>query len=307
MTNEKWQMTNGKFSGCRTLNGGYTEVQAGMPVLLIMPKTNKELAFLHDLFVATDWGERFAELIDKHVKLPKEGQALYLASGTGSHAIALQERASMDLKILGIDENEESLELARAKAMAIKDGTMFRQGPVDHLALPDNTFDLVVGEGSLVHTERIPAMLAEMTRVASPGSHVALTLPTLSSFGEFYSIYWEALHNCGLTDHEADVENLITILPSVSAVEEMAEQAGLEELESWTTIEEFDYDSGEKFLNSPLISDFLMPIWLGTLPEDSFEQVVNEVGRLINEERHEAEFALSVKATLVVGKKALNQ
>jgi ubiquinone/menaquinone biosynthesis C-methylase UbiE len=278
-----------------------------MPVLLIMPKTNKELAFLHDLFVATDWGERFAELIDEHVKLPKEGQALYLASGTGSHAIALQERAGMGLKVLGVDENEESLELARAKATAIKDGTIFRLGQVDRLTLPDNTFDLVVGEGSLVPTERIPAMLAEMTRVAAPGSQVALTLPTLSSFGEFFSIYWEALHNCGLTEHEPDVESLITILPSVSAVEEMAEQSGLEELENWTTIEEFDYDSGEKFLNSPLISDFLMPIWLGTLPEDSFEQVVNEIGRLINEERHEAEFALSVKATLVIGRKALDQ
>jgi ubiquinone/menaquinone biosynthesis C-methylase UbiE len=270
-------------------------------------KTNKELAFLHELFVATDWGERFAELIDEHLKLPKEGQALYLASGTGSHAIALQERAGMDLKVLGIDENEESLELARAKATAIKDGTVFRQGRIDRLALPDNTFDLVVGEGSLVLTERIPEMLAEMSRVAAAGSQVALTLPTLSSFGEFFSIYWEALHNCSLRDHEADVESLITILPSVSAVEEMAEQAGLNQIGSWTTIEEFDYDSGEKFLNSPLISDFLMPIWLGTLPEDSFEQVVNEIGRLINEERHEAEFALSVKATLVVGRKTLDQ
>jgi len=52
---------------------------------------------------------------------------------------------------------------------------------------------------------------------------------------------------------------------------------------------------------------FLMRIWLGTLPENSYEQVVEEVGRLVNEERHEAEFALSVKATLVVGRKALNQ
>jgi hypothetical protein len=29
-------------------------------------KTNKELAYLHELFIATDWGERFAELIDEH-------------------------------------------------------------------------------------------------------------------------------------------------------------------------------------------------------------------------------------------------
>ena len=34
-------------------------------------KSAKELAFLQDLFIAPDWGERFAELIDEHVKLPR--------------------------------------------------------------------------------------------------------------------------------------------------------------------------------------------------------------------------------------------
>ena len=274
---------------------------------MTLQQTNKELAFRHELFVATDWGERFAELIDQHLKLPKEGRALYVSPGTGGHAIALQERSGEDLKFLCIDENEECLELARAKAAVVKDGTEFRHGSMDRLALPDNTFDLVVGDGSLAQPARIPAMLAEMTRVANSGATVALTLPTFSSFGEFFSIYWEALYNCGLTDHESEVSSLISGLPSVSAVEEMAGQAGLDEIESWTRIEEFDYDSGEEFLNSPLISDFLMRIWLRTLSEESYERVVKEIGRLINEERHEAEFALSVKATLVMGRKALNQ
>jgi hypothetical protein len=150
-------------------------------------------------------------------------------------------------------------------------------------------------------------MIEEIARVAAPGATVALTLPTFSSFGEFFSIYWEALHNCGLLDHESDVETLITTLPSVSSMEELAKQAGLEDISSWTRIEEFDYDSSEKFLSSPLIADFLMPIWLETLPQDSHEQVIKEIERLINDERREAEFALTVKATLVMGKKALSQ
>ena len=86
----------------------------------------------------------------------------------------------------------------------------------------------------------------------------------------------------------------------------MAEQAGLEEISSWTRIEEFDYESEEKFLNDPLIADFLMPIWLESLSPANGDRVVAEIARLINEERHEAEFALTLKATLMVGKKALN-
>jgi ubiquinone/menaquinone biosynthesis C-methylase UbiE len=270
-------------------------------------KTKKELAFLQDLFIATDWGERFAELINEHVKIPKKGRALYLGAGTGGHAIALQERGGNALEFLGIDENKESLELARAKATALNDRVEFRVDSVDSLGLETDHFDLVIGDGSLVHSERIPRMIAEMARVAAPGASVAVCLPTLSSFGEFFSIYWEALHNCGLLDHEADVETLITTLPEVSFVEALAEQEGLEEINSWTTIEEFDYESAEKFLSSPLIADFLMPIWLETLPEDFLEQVMKELERLINEERREAEFALTVKATLVMGQKARSQ
>lgn len=267
-------------------------------------KTAKELAFLHELFVATDWGERFAELIDANVELPKKGRALYVASGTGGHAIALRERAGEDLQFLGIDESEESLELARVKAKAaVKGPTEFRAGRVDRLPLEDSEFDLVIGDGSLVHSERIPEMLEEMVRVAAPCATVVLALPTFSSFGEFFSIYWEALYNLGLLDHEGDVENLITVLPTPAALEEIAERVGLEEISSVTKPEEFKYESAENFLGSPLIANFLMPIWLETLPPDSRELVRKEIGRLINEESKGLEYALTVKATLIVGRK----
>src|SRR4051794_12904228 len=83
-------------------------------------KSEKELAYLHELYVATDWGERFAELLDAHVKLPKEGRALYVASGTGAHALALVGRATREVTLVCVDESEERLELARAKALVVK-------------------------------------------------------------------------------------------------------------------------------------------------------------------------------------------
>ena len=267
-------------------------------------KSDKELAFLQDLFIAPDWGERFAELIDEHVKPPKEGQALYVAAGTGSHALALHERAGDKLDLVCIDENPECTELARAKATATNEKIVFGTTPIDNLDLKDNRFDLVIGNASLVSRQRIRKMFSEILRVAAPGATIALTLPTSSSFGEFFSIYWEALHNNGLLDHESDVEQLITELPTVSDVEQLAEDAGLRDVKSFTRIEEFDFESGEQFLSSPLVAEFLMHDWLALVPEDKRAELFNEISRLINEERHEAEFALSVKATLVVGQKA---
>jgi ubiquinone/menaquinone biosynthesis C-methylase UbiE len=269
-------------------------------------KTEKELAFLHELYVATDWGERFAGLVDEHVKLPERGQALYVASGTGGHALALSERAGRDVSLVCVDESPERLALARAKAEALKDtATEFRHALVEALPFEDEQFDLVVGDASLVAPERVPEMLAEMVRVAAHGGTVALNLATASSFGEFFSVYWEALANRGFNEQAAGVGSLINELPTISDLEELAAREGLDGVESWTQVEEFDYVSGEEFLKAPLVRHFLLGRWVEALPdEESREDVLSEVARIVDDERSEADFSLSIKATIVVGRKA---
>jgi ubiquinone/menaquinone biosynthesis C-methylase UbiE len=271
-------------------------------------KTDKELAFLHDLYIAPDWGERFAALIDEYVVLPKEGHALYVAAGTGGHALAIKERAGVDLTLIGVDESEARLALARAKAAATKlnEVTEFRTVQLEALAFEDEQFELVLGDASLIASERLPEVLAEMARVAVPGATIALTLPTASSFGEFYSIYWEALMNAELFDESSIVEQLINERPTVGDIETLAAREGLDLIHSWTNVEEFTFSSGEEFLESPLIKDNFLSYWLETLDADEAgrERVLAEIRRIIDEERNEADFILSIKATLVVGNKA---
>ncbi|MBA3804362.1 MAG: class I SAM-dependent methyltransferase [Acidobacteria bacterium] len=267
-------------------------------------KSDKELAFLQELYVATDWGERFAALMDGHVELPKKGRALYVGAGTGGHALALQERAGDRVTFVCIDESEECLELARVKAMAIKADPEFRRAQLEDLGFEDDQFDLALGDTSLVAPMRLPEIISEIVRVAVPGGSVALSLATSSSFPEFYSIYWEALRSAGLEEYGSEVEALIRERPTVVAVEEMAVREGLEKVTSWTSSEEFDYESGEEFLNAPLISDFLLKSWLESLPDAEIRaRVTGEIARIIDEERQDMNFTLSVKATVVVGRK----
>ena len=269
-------------------------------------KSDKELAFLHDLYVATDWGERFAELVDQHVQLPKEGRALYVGSGTGGHALALAARGGAALELVGVEESEEQVTLARAKAAAVEGvGVDFRHAQLEDLAFEDEQFDLVVGDASLVAPERLPEMLAEMVRVAAPGATVSLSVVSASSFGEFFSVLWEALANTGYEEQAEGVGSLIAGLPTVSDVEALARREALEEVRSWTTIEEFDFASGREFLDAPLVQDFLLERWLDSLPEEEARaRVLDEVARIIDDDRHEIDFSLTVKATIVVGKKA---
>jgi ubiquinone/menaquinone biosynthesis C-methylase UbiE len=268
-------------------------------------KSEKELAYLHELYVATDWGERFAELVDEHVKLPEKGRALYVASGTGAHALALATRAPREVTLLCVDESEERLELARAKATVVKsDKVEFRHAQLEALAFEDEAFDLVVGDASLVAPERLPEVLAEMVRVAAPGATVSLTAATASSFGEFFSVYWEALTGAGYDEQAMEVASFIKELPTVSELEALASREALEGVESWTSKEEFDYATGRAFLDAPLVSDFLLVRWLGSLPDDEARaSVLEEVARIIDEDRSEGDFSLSVKATIVVGRK----
>ena len=269
-------------------------------------KTGKELAFLHDLYVATDWGERFAELVDDHVELPGEGRALYAGSGTGGHALALAARGGAALEVVGVDESEEQVELARAKAAAVEGaGVEFRHAQLEALSFEDEQFDLVVGDASLVAPERLPEVLAEMVRVAARGATVSMSVATASSFGEFFSVFWEALAGAGHDEQAASVGMLINELPTVSDLEALARREALEGVETWTRIEEFDFASGREFLAAPLVRDFLLGRWLDSLPDEGArEGVLDEVARIIDEDRHEGEFSLSVKATIVVGRKA---
>ena len=274
---------------------------------MVSAKSDKELAYLHDLYVALDWGERFAKLIDEHVKPPRRGRALYIAAGTGGHALALKERAGNEVTIIGVDESEERLSLARAKAAAIKAGEQveFQVEQPEALSFEDDQFDLVLNDASLILPERLPEMLDEMVRVAAPGGTTAMNLATASSFGEFFSVYWEAMNNVELNEYSGTVELLIGELPTVFDVETLATRAGLDEVKSWTRVEEFDFASGEEFLEAPLIRDFLMQNWLDALPdEDARERVLREVARIIDEDRQDGDFSLSIKATLVVGRKA---
>jgi hypothetical protein len=144
-----------------------------------------------------------------------------------------------------------------------------------------------------------------MVRVAAPGATVSLSVTSASSFGEFFSIYWEALANAGYEEQAAGVGSLIGELPTVSDIEALARREALEEVESWTTIEEFDFASGREFLDAPLVENILLEHRLELLPDDEARaRVLDEVVRIIDDDRHEIDFSLTVKATIVVGKKA---
>lgn len=263
----------------------------------------KELAFRYDLFIAPDWSERFDSVVDENITLPPEGRILDINSGTGAHAIEIAQRMKGKGEVVGVDPSPERIALASAKATVQKvEDVKFEQGTASSLRFEDEEFDVVIGDASMTPTDEIEAMLDEMVRVAQLGAQVTLKLTTRGSFDEFFSIFWEALMNAGLLDETWNrLEDFINERMTISEAVKMAERAGLSEVETFTSKEEFFFDTAKDFIESPLIRDVFLDRWLSIAPKSRRKEVSDQLVSIIERERHDAPFDISIKATVISG------
>lgn len=260
-----------------------------------MSKTQKELAFLRDLYLENDWTHRFAELFDKNFKFSNEEKILYVNAGTGTHALVLREKLDDKKEVYGLFENEETLKIAQAKADAVRANVSFSD------KLPKETFDAVLADASLVKPANFNDFFTAIVQLSK--NQVAVFLPTKGSFGEIFSYLWETLLEVDLGEKGAAVENLISELPTVEDVKEKAEKLGLANIETVTKNEAFDFKDGSEFINSPLVADFLFPAWFEFLTEKEKDKVNIKLAQLVDAEDGSLTFRFSVKATLLVGEK----
>jgi ubiquinone/menaquinone biosynthesis C-methylase UbiE len=242
-----------------------------------MEKTQKELAFLRDLYVTPDWTRRFAELADNHLELDDAENVLYLNAGTGDHCFAIRDKVKDKTAVFARCENEDILSIARDKAIAVRSDVDFST-----MTFEDDSFDAVIADASLVLPDDVDDFVEDAVRVAKTGGTVTFFLPSAGSFGEVFSLLWEVLFNEDLGDHGHDAETMITEQASVAALKEKAETFGLLKLKTETANEIFEFENGNAFISSPLVEDFLLPHWLETLDENEKEQVTQKLAQLID-------------------------
>ncbi len=270
-------------------------------------KSAREAAFLRDLYIDNDWTARFTSILDENLILPKEGSLLYVEPGSGNHLISLPERikdkSDEKVELFSVHSDIELLRIAEAKAKAMMYEIEFQRSAENRFSFPDEKFTTIIADAAFIPPQDLPAFLAELNRAAKKGGHVAFFLPTAGSFGEFFSILWEALYNTGMEGLGPQVEELIAEIPQITQVEAIAEIAGLGGLKSVTKTEFFDYKNGTEFMDSFLLTEFFLPRWLRFLTAEEKEKIVPEIIRTIDRDRAELTFRLSIKATVVSGKK----
>lgn len=260
-----------------------------------MNKTEKELAFLRELAIESDWTQRFTDFFDKRFKFEKEESILYVNAGAGNHAIALVEKLNDNANIYAVSENTELRKIAQAKADAIKADVRFG------INFPDEKSEIVIADGSFVRPTEINEFLAEI--IDSAEKQVVFFLPTKGSFGEIFSFLWETLLEADLLEHSPNVERLILEIPTAEDVENLLKDFGLTKVESATENEIFEFKDGAEFVVSPLIADFLLPVWLDFLSDAEKEKAGKKLAELIDAEDGTLSFRFCVKNTLFRGEK----
>lgn len=264
-----------------------------------MAKTQKELAFLRDLYIQDEWTKRFTDLVDKHMDLRESENMLYINAGTGGHALSIGERFGEKTDIFATTENEDQLAIARDKGAVVRSNVDFSM-----LRFEDDAFDAVLADATFVKPTEIETFIDNAVRIARTGGDVAVFLPSAGSFGEVFSLMWEVLFFEDLAEHGAAVEKLITEIPTVSQIEELAASSGIVNINTQTVAEVFEYENGAEFVASPLVADFLLPVWLEMLDDNEKERATTRLAQLIDAEDGDLSFRFSVKATLLTGEKA---
>lgn len=264
----------------------------------------RELAYRFDLFIAPDWSERFDAIVGEHVAMPAEGRLLEINCGTGARAIAVAE-ALVDGSVVGADSSGDRVAIARAKAKAAdSERASFVEADAERLGLEDASFDGVVLDATLAAPERLGPMCSEALRVARYDAPVAVKVLLRGSFDEFFSVYWEALHDVGIAEEVwGELERLIVEHPTFEEAVATVREAGLRSVETHRTKEEWRFETGEAFFESPLVTDLFLGEWLGIVPEAHVAAVREAVVRIIDREALGSYFDVSAKALVVAGRK----
>lgn len=121
--------------------------------------------------------DRVAEHAEQQIELVREqlrtfvvprGDERALDAGTGAGTLALA-LAPLVREVVGVDVVAELLERARANAPA---NVSFVEGDATRLPFDTGSFDLTCTRRTLHHIARPERVIAELTRVTSPGGHV---------------------------------------------------------------------------------------------------------------------------------------
>jgi transcriptional regulator with XRE-family HTH domain len=257
-----------------------------------MNKSERELAFLRDLNINEIYTRPiFERVIDTIGKLKPES-ILFIKAGTGEACFAIEEKLTGHASITALCENEELAAIAIDKGESLGSTVQFQSNA------PEIDHDLIVLDETLSGPSSLLADVLNASNYARSGTRFLLICPISGSFGEIFSVIWEAA--LGLSDQRLMqlAEELTVSYPTLEKIEQIANESGLTEIDQKQSELFFEYDSAEEFVESPLISDFLFPLWLGQVDKSLYLRI----RKILEEESFNLSFRFKLRISMLTGR-----
>jgi ubiquinone/menaquinone biosynthesis C-methylase UbiE len=140
-------------------------------------------------FVPAIFGRWAPQIVDA-ASVASVDRVLDVGCGTGVLARAAADRVADESQVTGLDLNEGMLAVARRLRPQID----WRQGDATTLPLPDESYDVVMSQFSLMYFPDRHAAIREMVRVLRPGGRLVV------------AVWGPYEHATGLCDPDRDRE-----------------------------------------------------------------------------------------------------
>ena len=136
------------------------------------------------------FARQYFEWIIRRLRLTPEQTILDAGCGTAFNAVRL---AKAGLNVDGVDFSEFAIEEGRAfvEANGVADSVTLRPGDLTRLAIPSNSYDVVMCLGVLMHIPDVERAIDELIRVTKPGGVLLISEANRASPEYALSrVYW---------------------------------------------------------------------------------------------------------------------
>jgi ubiquinone/menaquinone biosynthesis C-methylase UbiE len=232
----------------------------------------------------------------------REGdRVLDVACGTGIVARHAAEKAGTRGTVVGLDINEEMLNVARTVSSGIHPAIDWRRGNAAEIPFPDQTFDAVLCEQGIQFFSDPARALAEMRRVMAPSARVAVSVCRPIEHSPAYVVL------AGLLDRFVSPEaGAVMRSPfcawRIDELRALFRNAGFEDVRARIEVGPLRYPSCREFLRREAVSSPLAgPI--GALSDDAREELVGHLEDALSDHQDDEGVVCVVESYVVFARR----
>lgn len=247
------------------------------------------------------WTEPLMEVARERLPNVTGGMCLIAEARCGKVVREVTAKLDDSVRCVVVEPTRELLDRARDRLADADKQIFFASERVFSMSYADGVVDAAVcleGLQTLTHVKRA---LEELSRVCSEGSSMVVAATLDESLPEMRDLLFEAM-----TFHEIDspqrrLDQLTDRFASTERVVGLADTRGFAQLEAEKVSWQLEFESGAEFLQAPLIQDVWLPQWMGVLPAQAREPVIEQVEQSIDTYWSDRPFETQLTVALLEG------